>query len=155
MKDPRDFFPGDPPFGEWLVVFCAICGAVAGVVFMARTLRRGDGNARLGVASIALLLPFAWFLVARHSGPWRALQTKLVTFEAAARAALRGCKSNCDCAIRRLDESYGSTLFQFTPEYRPVRLIVRCRSDRPVAVDFGGGATAVFDPGSMITVYSD
>ena len=133
-------------------IFSLIC-----LVWLVVALVSGNRSAALTRGATALLfaVPVVWFVVKRHTGPWRAFQKKLVAFEAEAQGILQRCDHNRECAVYELDRRYESTTFQFTPEHRPVRLYLRSGEPPLVGVDFGGGANAVFDSTWMITTHLD
>jgi len=156
LKDPIEFFPGDPPWGEYLIKLLVITASLSFAALLLALAANQRGVARkLGVTTLVVLTPIAWFVTERHTGPWKAFQIKLVDFEGKARQALQRCNQNYDCASDYLDTTYGTTTFQFTSNHRPVRLFIRRRGDRLAVVDFGHGANAVFDSTWMLTVYSD
>lgn len=156
MKDARAFFPGDPPAVEWMVGLLAVGALGALLVLVVALLCR---RAKLAAFSTMIMffgaLPAAYLLYVRHTGPWARLQSKLVSFEQEAQTVLGSCNQDFGCTVTHFDDKYGTTTFQFDPEYEPVRLYFRNDRTLRVAVDFGKGATAVFDSFWMLTVYSD
>lgn len=156
MQDAIELFPGDSPLLEgslWLLTFAAI--AILAMCLGATLV----GKARLTKWRVLpLLVVFGLdgiFLVHRHIGPWRALQLRLIAFEEVALRVRTACKQDHRSTVDFLDNEYGTSQFWFSPEHEPVRLFLRPLERNFVAVDFGHGATAVFNHTWMYTVYSD
>jgi hypothetical protein len=167
MRDPGDYFPGDPPWAEVFVALGLLSSA--GVLALAALLWVASrwyavlampATTLLRAAFIALALTCvaALPILGRHMGAWAGLKRALVARVAdLARYHSDNPELSCRGVHQRLyQQNPPAWQYRFGAGDEPVTLFVRstiegCR----VAVDFGNGGVAVFDPTTMWVTYSD
>ena len=164
--DPHPF-PGDPPvdmvaevslFG-WLLLLVG-----HGCFFVAR--RESDqivqfwrwGMIPLTLLSFLLLAPVFAQIAGRHWGEWGELKAVLQDNEARVRpfsSRADGALSEEEFARAKAWLKEQSVTFRFESEPEPVRIHMRRTVPPYLGVDFGKGQNAVFDPVTMLCIYSD
>jgi hypothetical protein len=164
--DPHPF-PGDPPVD--MLAEVALLGWLLllvghGCFFVAR--RESDQIVwfwrwvmlPLTLVSFLVLLPVFGQIAGRHWGEWGRLKATLQANE----ARIRAFSSRDDEVLS--EEEYARAkawllaqpvTFQFKTESEPVRIHMRRTVPPYLGVDFGQGQNAVFDPVTMICIYSD
>lgn len=160
MKDPHDFFPGDPPLGEVGCYIGLLFAVIAGLLWLAlRSLRHvhsaqrmAGGARRAMLLALMVMVAFGNSIALRNVGGWGRLKAELRRRQ----AELVACGPSCRWPPHGAPSGGPPWEFQFSDEYRPVRLTVRDLGDEPaVVVDFGHGSVARFDLDTMIVLDSD
>ncbi|NOK22487.1 hypothetical protein [Corallococcus carmarthensis] len=161
-------FPGDPPLAD-----LALEGAVAGWLFVLIgyfvflcVRSGGDRIVQLWRRvvpwavgwSVLLMLPVLVRVGERQFGDWRQLGNVLRASEAEIRAFVRPRQemlSDEELALGRAWFQTHPVYFKFKSEELTVRIGLVSAMPPYVGVDFGGGRRAVFEPLTMVCVYSD
>jgi hypothetical protein len=164
MKEPYDYFPGDPPIAEMTLALSAIIAAALLLVLvfrlvLARLRNRPVRFSRLGLF-LAMALPlFAALPIARrHFTPMSALKRKLLELEEEHRT-LRS--QNPDLTEEELLDALAARspngwTVSLSPEYPPMAITLTGFLPGPqFKVHFGHGGDAIFDPQTMWVLYSD
>ncbi|RKH00823.1 hypothetical protein D7X32_22295 [Corallococcus carmarthensis] len=164
LGDPHPF-PGDPPVD--LLVGVAVFGWVLllvghGCFFVAR--RESDQIVQfwrwvmlpLTLASFLVLSPAFAQIAGRHWGEWGHLKDLLQDNE----ARVRAFSSRADGALSEEEFARAKAWFQpvtfhFKTEPEPVKIHLRRWNPPYLGIDFGQGQNAVFDPVTMLCIYSD
>lgn len=168
LKDPYEYFPGDPPISDLVFPLAVMAGCAWGAVATARVFwklhRRVDPSRVRRFAILSLLIAFAVPALAavplalRHVGPMGRLKAKLQSLEQESRSIRETTPGASDQAIvAEFERRYPDGLeFRMTPEHLPVRITVTGLSPAPqLKVHFGHGGDAIFDTTTMACVYSD
>ena len=155
VRDPYEYFPGDPPIPELSVWIAAwLLGIAVGLWIVARLVGLRVLARVVGWGSIvaaAALLVSALPIVGRSLGNWGRLKSQL----RGRHGDVLAC-AECSWPSRHDDTGPARWQFHFTPEHQPVRLFVRRTSPEPeILVDFGHGSVALFDLDTMVVLYSD
>ncbi|NNB86325.1 hypothetical protein HI113_13480 [Corallococcus exiguus] len=161
-------FPGDPPAADMLTEI-ALSGwlfILVGYVpfFVAR--KESDRILRLWRRVIPPLILLSFLAMSsalaqvgrRHWGEWGLLKAMLQDNE----ARVRRFSSRADGALSEEEFAQAKAwlltqpaTFHFDAESEPVRIHMRRTVPPYLGVDFGQGQNAVFDPVTMICIYSD
>ncbi|WP_147446606.1 hypothetical protein [Corallococcus sp. CA047B] len=159
--------PGDPPIDillggalcGWLFILIGFCG-----FFVAR--HEADPIVRLWrrvlppltVLSLLALSPTVAQVGGRHFGEWRRLKSLLRENEARVQQMIgrtEGSLSEEESALVRAWFLEHPVSLRFESEPEPVRIRLMHSTPPYVGVDFGRGRNAVFDPVTMLCLYSD
>ena len=168
MRNLTPYFPGDPPAAELLGIFGALvivptlATAVAAFSMTSRYPRvRRVAMTALGIPALAGTLALGAFAVsvgARHFGEWAQLKSLIRRYST--RVAERAGPANYRLSPSQYHAIQSELLtpaptFQFSGTHTAVRLRMMMTVWPYVGVDFGSGANAVFNPVTMICIYSD
>ncbi len=167
---PRDsiwYFPGDPPVFETLATLAVLVlgGLViaCSVVFLmtlpskARRFRR-KLLSLLFVFMIPCAILFAGAALgisSRHFGEWADLKALIRQYSDRVVAEIEKGGDPRQVAALQLKLLSPAPAFKFKALKEPVYLKIMQTEPPYVGVDFGDGANAVFDPKTMICIYSD
>ncbi|CAM4313508.1 hypothetical protein COEX109129_17940 [Corallococcus exiguus] len=161
-------FPGDPPAADMLVEV-ALCGwlfILVGHCFFFLARKEPDRIVRLWrwvlppltLLSFLAMSPALAEVAGRHWGEWGRLKAMLQDNEIRVRAfssRADGALSEEEFARAKAWLQEQPVLFRFTAEPEPVRIHMRRTVPPYLGVDFGDGQNAVFEPVTMLCVYSD
>ncbi|NNB86332.1 hypothetical protein [Corallococcus exiguus] len=161
-------FPGDPAVAD-LLVEVALCGWLFllvgyGFFFVAR--KESDRIVRLWrwvlppltLLSFLAMSPALAEVAGRHWGEWGRLKTMLQDNEPRVRAfssRADGVLSNEEYERAKVWLQEQHVAFRFKTEPEPVRIRLMMTVPPYLGVDFGQGQNAVFDPVTMLCIYSD
>jgi len=167
--DPRvtSYFPGDPPAFETVATFSLLLAAalvMLGALFFLLTIHKTwrrfrRPSLRLISALMGLLaipLGFATLGIGRrHFGEWAELKASIRHYSelVAMEVARSGSADQLPAVQARFFDP--PPTFKFSALREPVKFRIMQTTPPYVGVDFGNGANAVFDPRTMICVYSD
>jgi hypothetical protein len=168
MRDLNPYFPGDAPGAEVLgmlgalVMVPTVVIAVSCFFFMSRYPRlRQITMFALSVPALAGTLGLGLFVTevgSRHFGEWAQLKALIADY--AAQVAQRARSEDGQLSSAEYDAIQNELLtpaptFLFRGTRAPVRLRMMMTLWPYVGVDFGEGANAVFNPMTMVCIYSD
>lgn len=106
----------------------------------------------LGLLAVFMVSTFG--ILRRHFGEWAQLRALLIEYSEKVERAHEERGSGSLAAIE-MDILASAPEFKFRELRDPVRLRIMQTTPPYVGVDFGEGANAVFDPKTMICLYSD
>jgi len=154
-------FPGDPPLFD-LLIYGAAFSAIVNIPLALIVSRLGQGRVlsipRLcSIAAVMMLIGSAAGILERHSPRWRPVRDGIRHYGDLIDAAAgnkRHVLTNEE--FDRFHERFmPQPIAVMLPGYGTVHLRMAAGVYPYVSVDFGGGANALFDPQTMICVYSD
>lgn len=164
--DSLRYFPGDPPVFETLGTF-ALLGLVALALFalagllltswpLLRRFRRSFSRLTivLGLCVFAVLAISFLGILRRQFGEWARLKALLIEYSEKVERAHEK-RGSLSLAAIEMEFLTPAPEFKFKELRNPVRLRIMQTTPPYVGVDFGEGANAVFDPKTMICLYSD
>lgn len=167
MRQSYWYFPGDGPVFDLLVDLGLVCFAVSILLFLVAF--AVPVRWRYGVRWWSGIMVFVGLLVAspglvivghRHTRAWEPARSAIRHYDQVIGETVR--EEGLDLPLPRADflrlkEQYlpeGRTVFLRGWE-RPVRVEMMYGLPPYVGLDFGGGANAVFEPTTMVCIYSD
>ena len=168
MRDLNPYFPGDAPDAEVLgllggvILVLALVFTGAAVLLTSRHPRvRRLALVVLAAPGLVGMLAVGFFVKevgARHFGEWAELKALLQHYSAQVSQRVRTADGYLPPdEYRAVQESLltPAPTFQFRGTSEPVQLRMMMSVWPYVGVDFGHGANAVFNPTTMVCIYSD
>lgn len=168
MRDLNPYFPGDAPGAEVLGIAGAmlmgatvVCAAIALLLTSTHPRARRVAMFALAVPTIVAALAIGVSITevgSRHFGEWA--QLKALIRDYSARVAKRaesadGRLTSAGYEALQQELLTPAPTFHFRGSRQPVRLRMMMTVWPYVGVDFGEGANAVFNPVTMVCIYSD
>lgn len=167
MRHTYWFFPGDPPIFDVLLIIGSLIGALSLLIVLGSRAFRSRIRLvllRVGITvailSVAMVVPGAIVVGYRQTSAWAPLRSAIRHYDDLIWTEVRERGSQLPLS----PQEFETLRSRFIPEPVAISLAdgawtvhLRMAHGIPpyVGVDFGDGASALFDPRTMLCIYSD